>query len=139
MVCSFGNSAQGFDGKFLIMLLSFSHPAPAVSKSRVLTHKMICCFMFFCFLSLYMFSAFRIFLLRCASVAVCEAHQIVGWSVGCYFHSLAFLMILQSYKRFLRIRKYLSCFFVSFASFFANLAVRSPQGTQKLRKARKFV
>ena len=41
-----------------------------------------------------MFSVFRIFLLRCASGAVCEAHRLVRWSVGCYFHSHAFLMIL---------------------------------------------
>ena len=48
------------------------------------------------FFKFILVSAFRIFLLRCASGAACEAHQIVGWSVGCYFHSLAFLMILQS-------------------------------------------
>ena len=34
MVCSFGNLTQGFDGKFLIMLLSFSHPSPTEVRAE---------------------------------------------------------------------------------------------------------
>ena len=39
----------------------------------------------------------------------------------------------------MRICKYFVCFFVSFALFFANLAIRSPQGSKRLRNARTFV
>ena len=68
--------------------------------------------MFFCFLSLYMFSAFRIFLLRCASVAVCEAHRLVRWSVGCYFHGLIFFVMYDKGINIFLIRcKYFVCFF----------------------------
>ena len=59
-----------------------------------------------------MFSAFRIFLLRCASVAVCEAHRLVRWSVGCYFHGLIFFVMYDKGINVFLIRcKYFVCFF----------------------------
>ena len=68
--------------------------------------------MFFCFLKFILVSAFRIFLLRCASGAVCEAQQLVRWSIGCFFHDLIFFVMYDKGINVFLIRcKYFVCFF----------------------------
>ncbi len=62
-----------------------------------------------------MIFAFRIFLLRCASGAVCEAHRLVGWSIGRFFHSFIFFCyVRQRYKCFFNYMQIFCLFFLIF-------------------------
>ncbi|OLQ19799.1 hypothetical protein BGK60_09945 [Tannerella forsythia] len=97
--------------------------------------------MFFCFFKVYTcFLRSGYFFYAVPPVRFARRFDLSGGvsaviSIVLYF----FVMYDKGINIFLIRCKYFVCFFASFASFFANLAVRSPQGTQKLHKARKFV